>query len=590
MLDPPVVDLNGPGISGSDILVGLTSEDASVLLVDPDATITDRDSSNLAGGLITLTNMLDDFESIEVLTEGTSIQTTYNESTGELALFGNDTPANYQQVLRTLTYRNGGLSRTPGDRVIEFIISDVEGNVSSLVRSTVTFQSLDLVTLAQSLSDAGATFFGAAWCPACLEQKRLFEDGQDFLPFVEVTNPDRSLNAVGDANNIMTFPTWEFADGTRVEGVQSLANLASLAGISIPTSNIPSLAGIENTQLLVGSPLHVPLDGYNANGGALTYSITTDNPLVTGTVLTGNRSMRISVEGPNASYGDMVFELFEQRARRATDQLISLAEDEFYDGIIMHRIIDGFVLQGGDPLGTGTGGSDLPDFDDQFHVDLQHNTRGVLSMAKSNDDTNNSQFFITEDQATTRQLDFNHTVFGILVEGEKNREAISGVPTAADNKPITDVVMSTVEIFDDQENAVVMLRAADGASGMATVTVTVTNSEGNSFERSFTVDISQDTINGGPFLADIGQQQTSVNTPLDLQLVGIDVENDPVIFDARVLSGDASLNVNETTGQVTVTPGIDFAGTIDILVSVASLTGSGTGDPTDNQEVSIDVV
>ena len=69
----------------------------------------------------------------------------------------------------------------------------------------------------------------------------------------------------------------------------------------------------------------------------------------------------------------MVFQLFEGRAPRATEQIITLANDGFYDGIIFHRVIDEFVIQGGDPTGTGSGGSDLGDFDDQFHVDLQHN-------------------------------------------------------------------------------------------------------------------------------------------------------------------------------------------------------------------------
>jgi cyclophilin family peptidyl-prolyl cis-trans isomerase len=88
------------------------------------------------------------------------------------------------------------------------------------------------------------------------------------------------------------------------------------------------------------------------------------------------------------------------------------------------------VIQGGDPTGTGSGGSPLGDFDDQFHVDLQHNRTGILSMAKSFDDTNDSQFFITE--GAQRHLDFNHSIFGILVEGESVRQSISGCRWAPD--------------------------------------------------------------------------------------------------------------------------------------------------------------
>src|SRR5690606_19222892 len=92
-------------------------------------------------------------------------------------------------------------------------------------------------------------------------------------------------------------------------------------------------------------------------------------------------------------------------------------------GLKFHRVLNNFVIQGGDPLGNGTGGSTLGDFDDQFHLDLQHNRTGVLSYAKSADDTNDSQFFITE--GPQRFLDFNHSVFGQLVEGETVRQGIS---------------------------------------------------------------------------------------------------------------------------------------------------------------------
>ena len=123
----------------------------------------------------------------------------------------------------------------------------------------------------------------------------------------------------------------------------------------------------------------------------------------------------------------MVFQLFEDKAPRPTGRVIELAQDGFYDGIIFHRVIKDFVIQGGDPTGTGTGGSTLGDFDDQFHVDLQHNREGLLSYAKSTDDTNDSQFFVT--LGATRHLDFNHSIFGILTEGYHVLEAIGNTAT-----------------------------------------------------------------------------------------------------------------------------------------------------------------
>ena len=130
-----------------------------------------------------------------------------------------------------------------------------------------------------------------------------------------------------------------------------------------------------------------------------------------------NRSFRLNVDSPgNSITGSMEFQLFEEIAPRTTGHITSLVESDFYDGIIFHRIIDDFMLQSGDPTGTGSGGSETGAFDDEFGPWQMHTVPGLLSMAKSNDDTNDSQFFITE--IPTRWLDFNHTVFGYLTEGE----------------------------------------------------------------------------------------------------------------------------------------------------------------------------
>ncbi len=252
-------------------------------------------------------------------------------------------------------------------------------------------------------------------------QKELFEDGKDNLPFIEVTNPDRTLNSIGIAEGINQFPTWKFPDGSDpLVGVQTLETLSQRSGVPIPQSEQPTFETVGNVTVQIGSPLHIPIDAYDPDGGPLTVTVTVDNPaLLEATVLTGNRSIRIDM----TTYGDMVFELFEQRAPVASGRVADLAEAGFYDGIIFHRVVDNFVIQGGDPTGTGTSGSTLGQFDDDFHPDLQHNREGVLSFAKSSDDTNNSQFFVTE--VPTRFLDFNHSIFGQLVEGFDVREAIS---------------------------------------------------------------------------------------------------------------------------------------------------------------------
>ncbi len=325
----------------------------------------------------------------------------------------------------------------------------------------------------------------------------------------------------------------------------------TLMALSAPTDVMaaaPTLDPINNVTLPGGSPLHIPLDGFDPEEAPLTYTVESSNVDISTFILEGNRSMRITVPG----HGDMVFELFESRVPRVTDRIVELAEAGFYDGVIFHRVMDAFMIQGGDPTGTGSGGSGTA-FDDQFHVDLQHNLSGVLSMAKSYDDTNDSQFFITE--VPTRGLDFNHSIFGQLVEGEAVRESISNVATDdATDRPFVDVVMESVEIFFDAENAVLMLKAPEGASGLADVTVTCTDDEGLSAQQAFQVSMVTDTVNSNPFLADIPPVSTVVDTPVQFQLTAIDVEEDPVLFGEGDSSNPDLLFEVSATGLVTVTP------------------------------------
>lgn len=446
----------------------------------------------------------------------------------------------------------------------------------------------DLVQFAEDLAAAGVLFFGAEWCPACTVQKELFEDGKDNLPFIEVTNPDRSLNARGIAEGISEFPTWVFPNGDELVGVQSLQTLSDRANVPIPVSDQPVFEPIGNLTVAIGSPLHVPVDAYDPGGGPLTVSVSVADPsLLEATVLTGNRSIRIDLDG----YGDLVFELFEDRAPVASGRVADLADAGFYDGIIFHRVVDNFVIQAGDPLGNGTGGSTLPNFDDEFHPDLQHNREGVLSFAKSSDDTNNSQFFITE--VPTRNLDFNHSIFGQLVEGFDVREAISetAVNNSQTNRPINDVVINTIDVFNDTENGVVLLKPTGNRTGTTNVTFTVTDADGNAFSETVSVNVVADTINSQPYLTPIPATiNATAGSPATLQLSSVDVEGDSVFYTARAISGasSGSISVDSTTGLVTVTPAAGFTGQFIASVGVNDTAITASSTPDDNQRVVFD--
>jgi cyclophilin family peptidyl-prolyl cis-trans isomerase len=112
--------------------------------------------------------------------------------------------------------------------------------------------------------------------------------------------------------------------------------------------------------------------------------------------------------------GDFSVELYADRAPRTVENFVNLARAGFYDGTTFHRVINGFMAQGGDPTGTGTGGPGYQ-FADEFHPTLRHDSAGILSMANAGPGTNGSQFFITH--GPTPHLDNRHSVFGKVTEG-----------------------------------------------------------------------------------------------------------------------------------------------------------------------------
>ena len=156
--------------------------------------------------------------------------------------------------------------------------------------------------------------------------------------------------------------------------------------------------------------------------------------------------------------GTFTIRLFDQDAPKTVDNFVGLAEGTkewtdprtsqkvrtpYYDNGIFHRVIDGFMIQGGDPLGQGTGGPGY-NFADEFHPALRHNKAGILSMANRGPNTNGGQFFIT--LGPTPHLDDRHTVFGEVVDGMDVVRAIGRTPIGARDRPVTDVVVTSVTI------------------------------------------------------------------------------------------------------------------------------------------------
>jgi cyclophilin family peptidyl-prolyl cis-trans isomerase len=146
------------------------------------------------------------------------------------------------------------------------------------------------------------------------------------------------------------------------------------------------------------------------------------------------------------SMGTITCKLFPDKAPKACENFILLAGKGYYNGIIFHRVIENFMIQGGDPTGTGRGGTSAwgTAFEDEFNPALVHDRAGILSMANAGPNTNGSQFFIT--LAPTPWLDNRHTIFGEVVGGMDVVQKIGAVKKGAGDKPVVDVVMKRVSI------------------------------------------------------------------------------------------------------------------------------------------------
>ena len=158
------------------------------------------------------------------------------------------------------------------------------------------------------------------------------------------------------------------------------------------------------------------------------------------------------------SEGNFTVRLFDQEAPKTVENFVGLAEGTkqwsdprtnqkvtkpYYNGVIFHRVIDGFMIQSGDPLGQGTGGPGY-NFNDEFHPKLRHNKAGIQSMANRGPNTNGGQFFIT--LGPTPHLDDRHSVFGEVVDGMDVVRKIGSTKVAGQDRPVKDIVIQTVTI------------------------------------------------------------------------------------------------------------------------------------------------
>ena len=259
--------------------------------------------------------------------------------------------------------------------------------------------------------------------------------------------------------------------------------------------------------------LTIGIDGYDADSDALTISASCDNPLIHVSVpydqgvATKLAVLHFTGSDGITPIGDITIQLLQGHANESlavVQRFITLATtgydsegtvdptaDPFYTDVLVHRVIDDFMIQSGDAAnGDGTGGSPLGEFNDSFDPALGFQGIGILAAANSGANTNDCQFFITEDPTTW--LNGAHMIFGQVISGWDVLQQISEVSVDSSSKPHSNILLARVDIRDSQQDGSVEFTADAGFTGSADVTITLTDPDGNRVQKVITLTASAD--------------------------------------------------------------------------------------------------
>ncbi len=352
------------------------------------------------------------------------------------------------------------------------------------------------------------------------------------------------------------------------------------------------LAG-EMFQLTNEKDLFIPLTATDDGGNPISFSVTNSSGL-NATIIQGGTNLRMQVSGVDGNgdpfTGVLTFRLLDNLAPRTVDRIVELVEANFYNGLTFHRILDNFVAQGGDPNGDGSGGSPLGTFADEFNSILTFISRGLLAMANSGDDTNNSQFFIVDTDLNLSQfpqhLNFNHSIFGILTSGFETFEKLMSTPVNGIGTPFTNVVIDSVEVFNDNQNGLLRVSAPTGSGSGGTIMVTADSGVGDPVTQAFTVEVVPEAINDRPYLSPqfVGNATaftTGDDSPLTFTVPLIDLESDNLTVEVRDAAfagapANVGVDINVTPASngtpamanITLTPLNGFTGLIPMTLGV----------------------
>ena len=308
----------------------------------------------------------------------------------------------------------------------------------------------------------------------------------------------------------------------------------------------PVIDSIGNVNIPAGKSLILPVTAASPNGRPLTFTATSSTNRITVEVHTNNPFWKMSVaqaapsNAPGAfqtpfrggvvavtNIGDMTFMLFRDIAPRAVDAIQGLTAGGIYtSNTIFHRVVPGFVIQGGDPETNGMGGPVFR-YDDEFNPKAIFSGNGQLALANSGKDTDGSQFFITS--GPQRELDFGYTIFGQLLRGFNVLTNILNTPTNGAARPLADVIITRTSFVPDPFDTVLTLAATNLTGVTGTISVIADDGAGGHATNIFTATTVTNAQNDPPFL--YPNTATNLVAPVNTRLTNY--------FSATDLDGDA---------------------------------------------------
>jgi len=369
-----------------------------------------------------------------------------------------------------------------------------------------------------------------------------------------------------------------------------------LAAVSFSILGAPTIDPIPNASIPAGKSLIIPVTATSPNGLPLTFSATSSTNSITVQVHTNNPFWKMSIvqaaspaalgayqtpfrggEETVTNIGDMTFMLFRDIAPHTVDVIQGLTAGGLYtSNTIFHRVIAGFMIQGGDPLTNGTGGPVFT-YDDEFNPQAIFSGNGQLALANSGPDTDGSQFFITV--APYRYGDFGYTIFGQLLRGFNVLSNINNTAVDTNSRPLADVIIAKTSLVPDNFDTVLTLVGTNLAGVAGTIKVIADDGAGGRTTNSFTANTVADANLEAAFLYPntVTNLVTPVNKPLTNLVFGYDfpgVTNNwyPQFDDENsyLNASNSFYNVVANQLQVVIVPDTNYTGPVNLIFYVSA--------------------